>query len=549
MNIGQKTFIIGVYAFYVIQVYAQPKANIKEKPGDFATGIHAEQMKQKMLVIAGEEFAGRETGEQGQKLCAVFLADFFKSLGFFGVVNAKNQPKDSLYKTAGWAPHPTLSGYMQTFPLREETNKGYKFLIQEKEYVFMEDFFAFPGLPEGRFFSDEIVFVGFGIEDKKYGVDDYEGLDVKGKIVLFFEDEPMDKMGNSRITGTGKLSEWTTDLKLKTEAAKKAGAIAILSVQKFIENDIRSYKHFIEKPRTYAEGKPSRASFPKFYISEQMADAIFRFAGKKITTRSLREEYRTGERKKGFEISVRTEIEVKNQIRQITGENILGYVEGGDLKEELLVLTAHYDHLGKDEEGIYYGADDDGSGVVALMEIAEAFAEAKAAGISPRRSILIMPVSGEEKGLLGSEYYAENPVFPLNKTVANLNIDMIGRVDELHKDNENYVYVIGADRISPDLHTINETINSTHSRLDLDYTYNDPADPNRFYYRSDHYNFAKKGIPSVFFFSGVHEDYHRITDTPDKIRYEKLAKISRHIFYLAWELANREGSLKIDPKE
>jgi Zn-dependent M28 family amino/carboxypeptidase len=546
---GKRVVFFAAYTLLVVSVYAQPKANIQETRRDFASGIHAEQMEQKMLVIAGEEFAGRETGEQGQKLCAVYLANFFKSLGFSAVVNAKNQPSDSLYKARSWAPHPMLTGFMQTFPLREETIKEYQFRLQEKEYVFMEDFFAFSGIPDGQYLSEKIVFVGFGIEDKKYGVHDYEGLDVKGKIVLFFEDEPMDKTGNSRITGSGKLSEWTTDLKLKTEAARKAGAIAILSVQKFIENDIRSYKHFIEKPRTYAEGKPSRVSFPKFYISEQMADDIFRRAGKKITVQSLREEYRTGERTKGFEITAPIEIEVKNQIRQITGENILGYIEGTDLKEELVVLTAHYDHLGKDEDGIYYGADDDGSGVVALLEIAEAFAEAKAAGISPRRSILIMPVSGEEKGLLGSEYYSENPVFPLEKTLANLNIDMIGRVDESHKENENYVYVIGADRISPDLHAINENINSTYSGLELDYTYNDPADPNRFYYRSDHYNFAKKGIPSVFFFSGVHEDYHRVTDTPEKIRYEKLAKITRHIFYLTWELANREGSLTIAPKE
>jgi Zn-dependent M28 family amino/carboxypeptidase len=544
-----RKFFIGIFTLLTVSVYSQSKAYLPESPIKYAEGISADEMRQKLFIVAGEEFAGRETGEQGQKLCAVFLAEFFKNQGFSAVVNTKNQPMDSLYKSRSWAPHPTLSGFMQTFPLRVESNIGYQLRLHEKEYVFMNDFFAFPGIPDGGLFAEKIVFVGFGIDDKKYGVHDYEGFDIKGKVVLFLEDEPMDKTGNSRITGTGELSEWTKDLKLKTEAARKAGAIAILSVQKFIENDIRSYKHFIEKPRTYAEGKPSRASFPKFYISEEMADEIFRYAGKKITTRSLREEYRTGERTKGFEISIPAEIVVKNQTRQITGENILGYVEGGDLKEELVVLTAHYDHLGKEEEGIYYGADDDGSGTVALMEIAEAFAEAKAAGISPRRSILIMPVSGEEKGLLGSEYYTQNPVFPLENTMANLNIDMIGRVDELHKENENYIYVIGADRISPDLHAINETVNDMYSGLELDYTYNDPEDPNRFYYRSDHYNFARNGIPSVFFFSGIHEDYHRLTDTPDKIRYEKLAKISRHIFYLAWELANREGRLNTYPKE
>jgi Zn-dependent M28 family amino/carboxypeptidase len=156
-------------------------------------------------------------------------------------------------------------------------------------------------------------------------------------------------------------------------------------------------------------------------------------------------------------------------------------------------------------------------------------------------------VSGEEKGLLGSQYYVENPIFPLENTVADLNIDMIGRVDEQHEGNENYVYLIGADRISQDLHDIGERINKSYCGLELDYTFNAEDDPNRFYYRSDHYNFAKNGVPSVFYFSGVHEDYHQPGDTVDKIMFEKLERITKLIFHTAWDLANREERPVINP--
>ena len=231
-----------------------------------------------------------------------------------------------------------------------------------------------------------------------------------------------------------------------------------------------------------------------------------------------------------------------NQI--IKGENVLGYIEGTDLKDELIIITAHYDHLGKHDSLIFNGADDDASGVAGAMEIAEAFMIAKKEGYGPRRSILIMPVSGEEKGLLGSKYYTDNPVYPLNNTIANLNIDMIGRLDDWHSTGD-YVYLIGSDRLSYDLHNINEEINSNYTKLELDYKYNDEDDPNRYYYRSDHYNFAKNNIPVIFYFNGVHEDYHRPSDTIEKLDFNKIKKISKLIFLTAWELANREERIKL----
>lgn len=231
-----------------------------------------------------------------------------------------------------------------------------------------------------------------------------------------------------------------------------------------------------------------------------------------------------------------------NQI--IRGENVLGFIEGSDLKEELIIITAHYDHLGKHDSLIFNGADDDASGVAGAMEIAEAFMLAKKDGKGPRRSILIMPVSGEEKGLLGSKYYTDNPVYPLNNTIANLNIDMIGRLDDWHSTG-NYVYLIGSDRLSYDLHNINEEVNNKYTKLDLNYKYNDEEDPNRYYYRSDHYNFAKNNIPVIFYFNGVHEDYHRPSDTIEKLDFSKIKTISKLVFLTAWELANREEKIKL----
>jgi len=227
-------------------------------------------------------------------------------------------------------------------------------------------------------------------------------------------------------------------------------------------------------------------------------------------------------------------------------ENVVAYIEGDGSTNEVLVLSAHYDHIGVKGDQIYNGADDDGSGTIAILEIAQAFKEALNDGYRPRRSIVFLHVTAEEKGLLGSLYYSKNPIFPIEQTVANLNIDMIGRVDDAHKNNPNYIYLIGSDRLSTELHEISETTNDKYVKMDLDYKYNDKDDPNRFYYRSDHYNFAKFDIPVIFYFNGTHEDYHQPTDTPDKINYELLARRAQLIFYTAWEVANREERPYVD---
>lgn len=227
-------------------------------------------------------------------------------------------------------------------------------------------------------------------------------------------------------------------------------------------------------------------------------------------------------------------------------ENIWVYIEGSEKPDEIVVISAHYDHVGIKNGDIYNGADDDGSGTVAVAQIAEAFQNAKKEGHGPKRSILFLHVTGEEHGLHGSRFYSEHPLFPIANTVADINIDMIGRRDFDHPDTNNYVYVIGADRLSSDLHNITVAQNDKYTHLDLDFKFNDPKDPNHFYERSDHYNFAKFGIPAVFLFNGVHADYHQKTDEVEKIEFDALAKRTQLAFVIAWDLANRLERIVVD---
>jgi Zn-dependent M28 family amino/carboxypeptidase len=239
-------------------------------------------------------------------------------------------------------------------------------------------------------------------------------------------------------------------------------------------------------------------------------------------------------------------INMSKDVTVLKGDNVFGVIEGKSKKDEFVVVSAHYDHLGMRGDDIFNGADDNGSGTVTLMEIARAFQQAVLDGFRPERSVLFLWVAGEEKGLLGSEYYTKNPLVPLANTIANVNVDMVGRMDDKYTGNPDYIYVIGSDRLSSDLHKINENINQRYTQLTLDYTYNDANDPNQYYYRSDHYNFAKNGIPAIFFFSGTHADYHRPSDTVEKIDFNKMEKVGRHIFHLIWELANRPDRIVVD---
>ncbi|MDO5655389.1 MAG: M28 family peptidase [Flavobacteriaceae bacterium] len=228
--------------------------------------------------------------------------------------------------------------------------------------------------------------------------------------------------------------------------------------------------------------------------------------------------------------------------------NVIAYIPGTDKANEIIVISAHLDHIGTSGEKIYNGADDNGSGTIAVMNMAKAFKKAEKQGFKPRRTIVFLHITAEEKGLLGAKYYSDNPLFPLKNTITNLNIDMIGRVDKEHIEDENYIYLIGSEVLSKDLKQVAEKVNQDFFQLNLDYRFDAPDDPNRFYFRSDHYHFAKNNIPVIFFFNGVHEDYHKETDTADKINYPLLTRRTQLIFSIAWTLANADEKPKLNTK-
>lgn len=226
--------------------------------------------------------------------------------------------------------------------------------------------------------------------------------------------------------------------------------------------------------------------------------------------------------------------------------NVIAYIKGSEYPDEVLIISGHSDHEGFTDTDIYNGADDNGSGTAAILEMAQAFKKAENDGFPPKRSIVFLHLTGEEVDLTGSRYYTKYPIFPLHNTIANLNIDMIGRVDDSHESNPNYIYLIGSNRLSTELHYISESANENFTNLELDYRLNSDSDPNQYYSRSDHYNFAQHDIPVIFYFNGTHQDYHEPTDTAEKINYPLLRKRTVLIFATAWYIANNEKRIEVD---
>tara|TARA_R110001632_G_scaffold24670_11_gene68525 strand:- start:913 stop:1977 length:1065 start_codon:yes stop_codon:yes gene_type:complete len=325
-----------------------------------------------------------------------------------------------------------------------------------------------------------------------------------------------------------------------------------------------SKPEFIDLTTLEGDGDKKLSKYLKTITEEELKEMLYVFAsddmegrntgdsGQKKAAAYLRDYYKAQQIASGTKDGNFYQIVPESFFRKNSGlkasENVLAFIEGSEKPEEVLVISAHLDHVGIDQNGnIFNGADDDGSGTVAILEIAEAFKQAKEDGVGPKRSILFLHVTGEEKGLYGSKFYTENPVYPLANTIANLNIDMIGRNDKDHMTDNNYVYLIGSQMLSQELHDVSAAINKKHFNMNLDYRFDAPNDPNRFYYRSDHYNFAKNKVPVIFYFNGVHDDYHRISDTPDKINYPLLTERTQLIFATAWELANRQNRPALTP--
>jgi Zn-dependent M28 family amino/carboxypeptidase len=469
---------------------------------------------------------GRETGTEGQRKAAAYLQAQFEALG--------------LKAPAG------LNGYQQYYPLSKDSITESSLSVQGKTFTLGKEFMASAMTNvNARTKFKQVAFVGYGIADGAY--DDYAGLNLNQAIVLVFTGEPK-KDGNFIVSGTGKTSNWSgyAGTQRKMQTAKAKGASLVMFVNPTMDTinarqaatAARTGQYFSDPTEPIANGITVSHAMARSLIGAERFQSLLdqakrneSFQGKTFTQKS-KGRFVYQEANEGAKAS-----------------NVIAVIEGTDKKDEYLVLTAHYDHLGKRGNTIYYGADDDGSGTCGVLEMAEAFMAAKAAGQGPRRTIVFMTVSGEEKGLWGSEYYSNHPVYPLQKTTANLNIDMVGRVDTERKsaDTLNYVYVVGHNKLSTELAPINEGMNQRYTQMVLDYKYDDPNDPNRIYYRSDHYNFARKGVPVLFFYDGMLKaDYHRPTDTVDKINFELYEKRMRMIFYTAWEMANRDEMVKRD---
>ncbi|SMC75028.1 M28 family peptidase [Cellulophaga tyrosinoxydans] len=482
-------------------------------PTPFAESITEAELKEHLFIYASDEFEGRETGQPGQKKAVAYLANQYKKLGIVAAQKDGN--------------------YFQKVALELNKLPNGSIAINDKAYENGENLLTFSAA-NGNF--NEIIYAGYGIEDEKYS--DYTNIDVTDKIILIKAGEPTNSDGTYVISGNSEKSVWSNmseSIGKRFEAAEKKGAKGVFY---FDENNFGRFQSRFDYMKKNDSGRMAiveeeKNTFFTFFINETLAKAIL----PTITTES-----------KPKAIAAKINLAVESANEDVSSENVVAFIKGSEKPNEYVIISSHLDHIGVTKDGeINNGADDDGSGTVALLEIAQAFKKAADAGNGPKRSVVFLHVTGEEKGLLGSQYYTDNdPIFPLAETVADLNIDMIGRIDPKREGDRNYIYLIGSDKLSTDLHNISEEVNKKYMNIELDYTYNDENDPNRFYYRSDHYNFVKNNIPIIFYFNGTHDDYHRPSDTPDKINYDLLENRARLVFYTAWEVANRNDRLVVD---
>jgi hypothetical protein len=490
-------------------------------PEPFAKIITPEDLKAKLYVVASADMEGRETATEGQRKAAAYIESYFKALGL--KPGNGNQYQLSYPVYADSLEHASVSVGDQPFRVDQDFSVVYSLNHNSTEY-FSEAVYV-RAAPAGASPSAGSTPPAGGATPSAGAAppaDPFAGLDVRGKLVL--------------IDAMGPAAGGMRAIRGLLTSAQKAGAAAILLIQSnFPRGDASGTQRGNMTVNLY-----KKTEGPDFYmVSEQI--------GKAILGASF-DSAKQGTLPGGGIYQANVRLEFQKSSKVLHSSDVLAVLPGTDKADEYVFVTGHYDHLGMHDGKIWFGADDDGSGTCAVLEMAKAFAKAASEGKGPRRTMVFMTVSGEEEGLWGSAYYTDHPVFPLAKTSVDLNIDMIGRIDPSRNygDSTNYVYIIGDDKLSSDLAPITDAVNGQYTKLELDRKFNDLKDPNRFYYRSDHYNFADKGVPIIFYFNGTHADYHQPTDTPDKINYDLYARRARLVFYTAWNMANRQDLLKRD---
>lgn len=518
----------------------------------FKNVITPELLRQHLFVVASDSFMGRGTGQIGIELAADYLSSYYRDLGIAGMGDE--------------------DGYNQQFNLVSQSNTGLDITVfspagTDSTILFNGSFKS--GVPSDFYpeFSGtinsggEIVFAGFGIEDSELNINHFDGVEIAGKWVVIFSEIAPPSENSKNLRANNSVTNRLNDI-INTREAAGVLLIPVLDAQEFEEESGVTGSLYRSRTPLQLEYlvSPLQEGRPVLNISPVLASSILGLGDEE---NNLAEYYNLiAQNPAQFSGEVlNTHIRVNSNVvtQTVPTSNIVSYIEGSDpdLKEEYVILSAHYDHMGIGQpdpsgDNIYNGADDNGSGTVALMAIAKALKEAKEEGFGPKRSVIFLHVSAEEIGLLGSRFYSDFPTVPIENIIANLNIDMIGRIDidNERRGDSNYVYIIGAEIISSDLDSLIKRSNMlTGNRLRMDMRYNDLNDRNQFYRRSDHWNFGRLGIPFVFFFTGVHADYHRPSDTPDKILYNKYTNITQLIYSATIELANTDTPPRVDNEE
>jgi Peptidase family M28/PA domain len=485
--------------------------------------ITPELLKRNIDFLASDSLKGRNTPSPGLDTAAEYIARSFRDMGLMPVNGSYFQNFSLCYKSLGEDNHLMV--------LKNE---------KESKYQIKTDFMPFE-ITGDNDVEGELVFAGYGITAPEFQYDDYKNIDVKGKIVLVFRHEPREKGSSSRVF-KGKEATKYSNLKEKVKNAHEHGAIGMLVVTEPL-----NYKSI--RPRGFpwpslSKNLPKDAlpigfcidkqdSIPIVHVGEEVIKGLF---GSLDSLKSLQHLIDSTFNPKSF-ILLKTAVSLKTSVKikeKYNTKNVVGFLKGSEpsLQEQIVVIGAHYDHIGflkehkADTDYIFNGADDNASGTSGVMAIAKAMTSMK---IKPKRSLLFILFAGEEKGLFGSGYYVRDPLFPLKNTVAMLNLDMISR------NSPRSLEIIGAMQF-PDLERIIKKENHETDFILL---------PKKMSGGSDHWNFYKKDIPSIFFFTGLHKDYHQVTDNPDKIDAQKAAQVARLAFLTAWYIANDNHRYKI----
>jgi hypothetical protein len=471
-----------IISLFFVSFFFQYSLLSQKSIENYEIHIDTVELKQHLYILASDSFQGRKTGEKGQFLAADYIQNQFQIMGL--------------------SKAPNMDSYFQNFKLIEKSKSGIMSL-NGQTLNFLDDFGFYDHFETLRSVNNELIYIS---DFKKLSGQ----VDYSEKVLIM---------------------EVSSIKEVDLFKAKEIYAKAIVYI--LTKYDQRYFSSFNDDELYFPENKNK---IPYLFISKS---SLNKENQKKLA------EFKSSN--KSNEIFGSLDVFLNENPKYVETQNVVAYIEGSDsvLKKEIVVISAHYDHLGFKHEKIYNGADDNGSGTVALLELAQAFQQSKNENNNPKRSLLFLAFTGEEMGLYGSLYYVNNPIIPLRKTITDLNIDMIGRVTKPTEKDTFSVYIIGSDRLSLDLHNMNEKANKNYSHLKLDYTYNDPNDKLNLYYRSDHYNFAVNEVPSIFYFGGFHKDYHKETDTVDKINFDKIKQICNLVFHTTWMLGNMEERPKI----